>query len=113
MAELGLPQTGPTVVHQDNPSTFNMAEKGELGSKRTKHFTVRHYFVKEHLEAGTLELEYMPTDKMPADGLTKPLEGMALRKWAWRILERQPEESNAPLGKPMSSDLRGSLGKSG
>jgi hypothetical protein len=32
--------TLPTVIHQDNVSTMIMMNKGELGTKRTKHFTV-------------------------------------------------------------------------
>lgn len=40
---------------------------------RSKHSDIRHYFIREKLEDGTIDLRYLPTDKMPADGLTKGL----------------------------------------
>ncbi|XP_036346119.1 secreted RxLR effector protein 161-like [Rhagoletis pomonella] len=40
---------------------------------RTKHIDVRHHFVKECHRSGKIELNYMPSEDMPADVLTKGL----------------------------------------
>ena len=31
------------------------------------------HFIRQEVEKGTIKLGYMPTNEMPADGLTKPL----------------------------------------
>ena len=86
LTELGQPQIGATVIEQDNKSTIMMAQKSELGTKRTKHFTVRHYFIKSHLDEGNIQLSYYPGETLLADGLTKPLIGPAGRTWAKALL---------------------------
>nr|GEY34889.1 copia protein [Tanacetum cinerariifolium] len=40
---------------------------------RTKHVTVRYYFIKEHVEKGTIELYFVKTDYQLADLFTKAL----------------------------------------
>jgi hypothetical protein len=84
--ELGFPQEKPTVIFQDNRSSIIMAQKGELGSKRTKHFSVRHYFITQHINEGQVRLQHQPGTEMLADGLTKPLQGLGFHSWARRLL---------------------------
>jgi len=59
--ELGFPQQSPTIILQDNQSAIIMANNGELGTKRTKHFTVRHYFVTEHIARGHVRVHQHQT----------------------------------------------------
>lgn len=40
---------------------------------RTKHIRVRQHFIRECVEAGDVELEYVPTGDQVADILTKGL----------------------------------------
>lgn len=40
---------------------------------RTKHIDIRHHFVRDCVNKGNIEMEYMPTEDMPADALTKGL----------------------------------------
>jgi len=40
----------------------------------TRHVGVRYFWLKEIIETGEAEIEYMRTDEMVADGLTKALE---------------------------------------
>jgi hypothetical protein len=92
LKELGHAQPGPTVIKQDNRSAMVMAKKGEIGSKRTKHFTVRHYFIKEHLESGELTLAYEPGETISADGLTKLITGPRGQAWAKALLHQDQEK---------------------
>jgi hypothetical protein len=34
---------------------------------------IRHHFIREAVERGDIKVEYLPTDQMPADVLTKGL----------------------------------------
>ena len=56
----------------DNLGAKKLAENPIFHS-RTKHIQVRHHFVREAIKVGDVKLSYMPTDKMPADVLTKVL----------------------------------------
>ena len=79
MNELGYPPSGPTKVFQDNQSTIIMATSG--GSfKRTKHLICKQSFVKERIANGDMHLCYLPTNRMVADMLTKPLPRALLQK---------------------------------
>ena len=66
---------GPAVIYQDNQSTMAMVERGGSASDRTKHIKIRYFWVKDRVDAGEVRVEYMPTDDMVADVLTKPLQG--------------------------------------
>jgi hypothetical protein len=105
LTELGFPPDGPTTIFQDNQSAITMALKGELGTKRTKHFTIRHYFVTEHIQAKSIALLYQPGTQIGADGLTKPLPGPKFSRWAQRLL--QTEHPIPPDHFPDSSELAG------
>jgi len=70
---------GPALIYQDNKSTIALAEKGRSTSERTRHINTRYFFVKDRIESGELELQYLPTDEMIADVLTKPLQGEKFR----------------------------------
>ena len=71
---------GPARIFQDNKSTMQLADKGRSTSDRTKHINVRYFFVHDRMESGEISLEYMPTEEMVADILTKPLQGALFMK---------------------------------
>ena len=64
--ELGVTETGPTLIYEDNQGAISMA-KNPVFHKRTKHVQ------KEAVEQGTITLEYCRTDDMLADSFTKAL----------------------------------------
>ena len=41
---------------------------------------MRYYFIRSHIAAGSILIEYVPTTEMVADILTKPLDNLALFK---------------------------------
>ena len=94
--ELGYPQKEATTILQDNKSAMTMASKGELGTKRTKHFTIRHYFVAEQTRAGNIALRYEPGASIAADGLTKPLSAGPFQLWVKRLLPSSESEPAEP-----------------
>jgi len=72
--EVGRPISGPTLLREDNQSSISIA-KDPTHRNRTKHTLLRFNYVREQVRQGIIEIEYIDTTKMPADGLTKPLPG--------------------------------------
>lgn len=54
----------------DNQSAIDLGES-EAFRPRTKHIDIRFHHIREKIERGVIELEYIPTEKMVADSLTK------------------------------------------
>ncbi|HNJ38565.1 MAG TPA: reverse transcriptase domain-containing protein [Nitrosomonas sp.] len=69
--------TGPAIVHQDNKSTITLAEKGRSTSNRTRHVSIRYFFVKDRIESNEIKVIHTGTEKMVADFFSKPLQGHA------------------------------------
>jgi hypothetical protein len=72
LSNMGLDNTKPITIYQDNKSAIVMAVQGAT-FRRTKHLIGRESFVKERINNGDIKLRYLPTEDMPADILTKPL----------------------------------------
>jgi hypothetical protein len=59
-------------LYGDNQSSLNLAENPEF-HQRTKYINVKHHFIQKHVTKGTIDLYYILTAEIAADGLTKPL----------------------------------------
>jgi histone deacetylase 1/2 len=70
----------PARVYQDNMSTIALAVKGAGSSDRTRHVSIRYFWMKDRVESGDIEVVYKPTQDMVADILTKPLHGETFKK---------------------------------
>ena len=66
----GATPTEPTVMHCDNQAAIGMAEKAQF-SKKTKHIAIRYHYVRDLVKDSVIEMVFMPTAEMIADGLTK------------------------------------------
>jgi hypothetical protein len=65
----------PATLYQDNQSTIKLATNGIQSSKRTRHISIRYFWLKDRVDIGDVEVVYKPTTDMIADILTKPLHG--------------------------------------
>jgi len=63
---------GPMLVRGDNQGALKLAESEEH-HRRTKHIDVRFRFLRDIIENGSLQLEYVITEDNMADALTKAL----------------------------------------
>ena len=77
---------GPALLYQDNQSTLKLIERGRSTAEATRHINVRYYFITDRIGAGEIETEYLPTESMLADLLTKPLQGALFEKFVSEIL---------------------------
>ena len=71
-SELRIILIKPAHVFQDDQSAIHM-DNNDFKFKNTKHMTVKVYFARELVQAKRVVLQYLPTDEMSADILTKPL----------------------------------------
>lgn len=85
LAELGYPQE-PTPIMQDNKSAITMGSDGAGATKQTKHIKVRYYHIKEQVEDNNIVFEYISTDRMVADVLTKALDKQTFEYHQQRIM---------------------------
>lgn len=63
---------GGTTLLVDNQSAMALAKNATFHD-RTKHIAVRHHFIRDEIEEGSIRPEYVPTGDQVADVLTKAL----------------------------------------
>ena len=84
-------QVVETVVYQDNQSAILLELNGKQSSrKRTRHMTVKYFFIKDRVDAGEFTIKYCPTEEIIADFFTNPLQGSQSRKMRTRIMNIDP-----------------------
>ena len=71
LTEMGLEQDTITIC-ADNQSAIKLL-KNPVFTMRSKHIDVIYHFARERVIRKDITFEYVSTDKMVADGLTKPL----------------------------------------
>lgn len=59
-------------LHNDNQSALKLCENSMFHA-RTKHIDVRHHFIRDIVNKNLITVKFLPTEKMLADILTKPL----------------------------------------
>lgn len=89
LAEWGYTQLEATTLYEDNQSMIRLCSKPSGNHQRTKHFTADINFMLDNVRRGIIQLEYLKTDQMPVDILTKPKGPTAHRLCTSRILGPQ------------------------
>ena len=72
ITEMGISTIQPTVMYSDNQAAIVLAD-GQGDYRRAKHIDIRYHFIRDHLQWGTLEITYIPSERQLADFLTKAL----------------------------------------
>lgn len=72
LKELGVSSNSPTQLFSDSQGSIALAKNPEYHS-RTKHIDIQHHFVREHVENRNVHFDFIGTESMVADVLTKPL----------------------------------------
>ena len=71
----------PTVLHTDNQGAISLA-KNPVSHAKSKHIDIRHHFVRDAVMDKIIWLQYVPTNEMTADSLTKALSRQKHEKCA-------------------------------
>ena len=77
----------PMKIYTDNMASKTTIENGQLNSK-LKHINIKFYFNKDHIKNKNIILEYVSTDKMLADVLTKYVNGPKMTKFSNLIFDK-------------------------
>jgi hypothetical protein len=72
LKDLGMSKYAPTILFGDNQGAISLA-KNPTHHAKTKHVDVQLHFIRDHIEKGTIKVEYCPTEDMLADLMTKGL----------------------------------------
>ena len=72
LRELGVARHPATVIHTDSQGSIALSKNPEHHA-RSKHIDIRHHFIREQVVANHISLQYVPTEDMLADVMTKPL----------------------------------------
>ena len=78
MHELQLSRQSKITIGMDNQSAIIFAEE-QIVQDRSKHIDIKFHYTREQIINGLIGLQYVPTNKLPADMLTKPLPGTSIR----------------------------------
>jgi len=74
LLEQGYNQTY-SEIFQDNISCMNLLNKGRSCSERTRHMSIRYFWLTEKIRKNEIKLTHIRTEDMSANVLTKPLQG--------------------------------------
>ncbi|KAI1668818.1 hypothetical protein L13192_06277 [Pyrenophora tritici-repentis] len=85
LRDLGLHQyvneNGITVqMYGDNQGAIALVKNPHL-HERSKHIDICYHFIRDLAEQKKLQISYIPTDEMVADGMTKPLQRVAFERF--------------------------------
>ena len=72
LEELCQPDIYPISLHCDNKGSIVLAKNPE-NHQHTTHIDVRYHYIREKKEDGIIEVDYLFTENMIADGLNKVL----------------------------------------
>ena len=85
LAELGFrKRSTPVTLYADNQGSIALSNNPEF-HRRTKHIDVRFHWIREAVSMKQLQIIYIPTAEMAADGLTKALPASGFLEF-WRMI---------------------------
>jgi hypothetical protein len=78
------------IIYQDNQSAMLLQKKGRKTiGRRTRHISIRYFFVTDQIKLNEVSIEYCPTKEMTEDFMTKPLQGSPFKNFRAEILNLQ------------------------
>lgn len=72
LSDLGIPCNKTLTIREDNQSCIHIAKNRE-NSRRVKHIDIKHHFIRNLIEEGSISLQYVQSSEQLADIFTKPL----------------------------------------
>lgn len=80
LIEIGMSLVFPTLVFEDNQACIRIAEEPRE-HKRMKHIDTKYNFIRERIQEGKIQMEYVSTANQLADIMTKGLPSGAFEKF--------------------------------
>ena len=83
----GIPIGKETILYQDNEAATKMEKYGKAScSKQTRHLDVKYFYITDHVKSGDIEIQHCSTDRLPADFMTKAVQGSLFIKFRNMIM---------------------------
>lgn len=95
LKDYGFEQPSATVIHEDNNGCIALSVN-PVNHKRNKHIDIRHHFIRDKVEDGTIVLSRLDTEEMLADILTKALAAPRFCKLRKGLLGPWPPRGPPP-----------------
>ena len=105
---LGFEIEKPITVHVDNLGAIYLAKSAGT-SNRTKHIDTHYHFVREHIEDGTIQIEFVRSDENHADLFTKNLPGEGYGKYQRMTMGHQSTRNRKGVEMQYFSSLKGEM----
>ena len=77
-----------TRLYSDSQSALALSENPEL-HQRTKHIDIKHHFIRNIIDKGSVNTRYISTKEMVADGLTKNLPSVRHKRFVQMLRMKQ------------------------
>ena len=91
LEDMGYPQFQATILHEDNQPCIHVANNPGL-SPKLKHIDLHYHFVRERVEDGDIQLQYIDTAEQIADIFTKFTTRDQLERQRVKIMSTYHEE---------------------
>ena len=91
LGEIGLPQSEPTTIYEDNQACIVMASQ-KMVSGRNKHMELKQHYVRDMVARNMVRLVYIKTTFQRADILTKNLAYSDFMRIRDLLLGQSPHE---------------------
>lgn len=91
--ELGYHRSdlAPIQMNGDNQPAISLTRPDRKDNSRIKHIETQYHFIRQQVEKEKIKLNYVPTEHMIADVLTKPLPKLKFERFVNQIgLCKQP-----------------------
>lgn len=88
-------------------SAIKLEKNGrQSSSKRTRHLNIKHFFIKDQVQAGELKIKHCGTDNLIADYFSKPLQGEKFRRFHDLILGIKDIDLTDQIRSMLEKDLK-------
>jgi hypothetical protein len=81
LTEIDIQIETPSIIYVDNQSAIKISEN-DSAHDRTKHIAIRHYYIRDCIDDGSVKLVWVRSENQLADILTKPLTSSTLPRYA-------------------------------
>lgn len=110
MTELGLlneqNQHAKIILKGDHQSAIALANNPLCCNQRTKHIDIQHHYIRDEVDVERIELSYVPTAEMVANGLTKPLLSVKFNTFVKQLGMASPTTPIPSTAQPPTSIVR-------
>lgn len=91
----GYVQAPPAKVWEDNQATIFNLQRGAPTAANSRHYEVRYFYLADLEKRGIVAVQYLATDEMTADLLTKGVSGEVFEKLSFKLMNSVSDDANA------------------